>query len=459
MQLHTGAVHAQEWLQKTCEQHGWPVANDPRLGLRATVSRVRGMLMARTHIGLGLDLDIGLSLDTGMGLDIGMGIGQAQTELTEELNRQKRQFYCAEPETFQKLRESEAYFHEKGILQRQKEIEEMEEIMERTETMGLKSLTLPVLKGKGGESGVFDPDLCSFDGDIYIAPAGVVMKPREATELLVHTAVELALATIACRKTEAEAEDKGRGKDKDKGKGKDGPVEDTDTVLTILDLGTGSGCVLIAVLQRLRILGVSAFGLGLDCDEAALCVARRNVNAKSDDGHGNGDCDESGNGISGNGISCNGSVHVEAGQVECALALGTFEGFGTDEEPLCFLEGTSVGAQEKALKAIQKGFDLVLCNPPYLDESTSIIDKNVRKRDPAVALFCANGGMQCYREVALNECVLRSAGIGARGSLLMEVPGNGGKRVLEVFSGLCGGGWGQGAVRFDKRGQERLVVF
>ena len=92
VQLHAGAVHAQEWLQKSCEQRGWPVANDPRLGLRATVSRVRGMLMARTHVGL-----------RGIG---GCGGGEHTEGHSEggiKGGIECGQFECEEPEKFGKV--------------------------------------------------------------------------------------------------------------------------------------------------------------------------------------------------------------------------------------------------------------------------------------------------------------------------------------------------------------------
>jgi release factor glutamine methyltransferase len=57
-------------------------------------------------------------------------------------------------------------------------------------------------------------------------------------------------------------------------------VPDRKRALSILDLGTGSGCLLLSLMSNLP----NAHGLGVDCGEAALAVARRNARTLGLDG-------------------------------------------------------------------------------------------------------------------------------------------------------------------------------
>jgi len=50
-------------------------------------------------------------------------------------------------------------------------------------------------------------------------------------------------------------------------------IDDPAAPLRIMDLGVGSGCLLLALLSALP----ESLGVGIDCSEAALAVARRNA--------------------------------------------------------------------------------------------------------------------------------------------------------------------------------------
>ncbi|MFM9977569.1 MAG: peptide chain release factor N(5)-glutamine methyltransferase [Sphingomonadaceae bacterium] len=106
----------------------------------------------------------------------------------------------------------------------------------------------------------------------------------------------------------------------------------------ILDLGTGSGALLLAALDQWP----AATGLGIDASEAALKVARGNA------------------------------ARIAPGRAE--MRCGDWAE-GVDER-----------------------FDLVLCNPPYV-EAGAVLDPQVL-REPAAALFAGDDGLSAYRALA-----------------------------------------------------------
>ena len=111
----------------------------------------------------------------------------------------------------------------------------------------------------------------------------------------------------------------------------------------VLDMGTGSGALLLAFLHERP----DAKGLGIDASAAALAVARANGQRL--------------------GLAKR-AQFVQANWLESGWAhdLGRF--------------------------------DLVLCNPPYV-ESDAILDPDVREFEPATALFAGPEGLDDYRAV------------------------------------------------------------
>lgn len=111
----------------------------------------------------------------------------------------------------------------------------------------------------------------------------------------------------------------------------------------VLDMGTGSGALLLAFLYERP----DAKGLGIDASAAALAVARAN-------GQRLGLAER--------------AQFVQANWLESGWAhdLGRF--------------------------------DLVLCNPPYV-ESDAILDPDVREFEPATALFAGPEGLDDYRAI------------------------------------------------------------
>ena len=108
----------------------------------------------------------------------------------------------------------------------------------------------------------------------------------------------------------------------------------------VLDLGTGSGALLLAALDQWP----NATGVGVDASEAALAVARGNAE------------------------------RIAPGRAEMQL------GDWTD--------------------GIDELFDLVLCNPPYVETGADLAPQ-VRDYEPASALFAGADGLDDYKRLAL----------------------------------------------------------
>lgn len=112
--------------------------------------------------------------------------------------------------------------------------------------------------------------------------------------------------------------------------------------LRVLDFGVGSGAILAALLSRLP----NAYGIGVDCSEAACHTARRNL---------------------------------------------TKLGFAGRSSIVCGDWGDSIIGR----------FDLIVANPPYIS-SADIADlaMEVRKHDPHMALDGGPDGLAAYRLLA-----------------------------------------------------------
>jgi release factor glutamine methyltransferase len=108
---------------------------------------------------------------------------------------------------------------------------------------------------------------------------------------------------------------------------------------TILDMGTGPGTLLLAALAQWS----AASGLGVDVSEDALAYARRN------------------------------GERIAPGRA--AFRLGDWA------------------------EGIDARFDLVLCNPPYV-EADAVLDAQVARYEPGSALYAGAEGLDDYRRIA-----------------------------------------------------------
>ncbi len=278
--------------------------------------------------------------------------------------------------------------------------------------------------------------LAMFDNAVYEAPEGVVMQPRDATVLLVDTAYRKALALVYKPIVHEHSHELLHEKLH---------VGSLERPLRVLDMGTGSGCVLLALLRRLAGGDIPAVGVGMDADREALEVAVRNERRHID----------------------------RLGDTSCAWCVGTFANFGS--KPLEYVGSPSNIAQNMAEQALAGGFDVILSNPPYLDRDKvlSVIDEDVRARDPRRALFCGEGGLQCYSEIARNAPNLLCSAVeetstantdtasGRAALVILEIPGNSASKVLREIlrNGTNNAVWSQQTeVIRDSRGQQRVLV-
>lgn len=119
---------------------------------------------------------------------------------------------------------------------------------------------------------------------------------------------------------------------------------------TILDLGTGPGSLLLAALDQWP----EAHGVGIDRSEAALAIARRNAE--------------------------------RLGLADRATFMHGDWGEGLDAR-----------------------FDLILCNPPYIEASASL-PRDVVEWEPHEALFAGADGLADYRRLACQVGTLLAPG-------------------------------------------------
>ncbi len=161
----------------------------------------------------------------------------------------------------------------------------------------------------------------------------------------------------------------------------------------LLDLGTGSGCLLLAALSELR----GAFGIGVDISPAALAVARANADA---------------------------------------LGLAARARF------LC-------GDWGRALRA---EFDLILANPPYIEDSEIAgLSPEIARYEPALALNGGPDGMDCYHALAPELTRLLAPG----GVAIVEV---GAGRADAVAAIMAGRGLAEIGRRRDLAGVDRCIL-
>ncbi|KAF9158334.1 hypothetical protein BGX20_003437 [Mortierella sp. AD010] len=181
-----------------------------------------------------------------------------------------------------------------------------------------------------------------------------------------------------------------------------------DRAVKILDVGTGSGCLLLALLQSLP----SATGLGVDISQEALEVAHANSGL--------------------HGLTSRASFSIG-----------------------------DLGKLDSSRNLLQS-FDLLVCNPPYLDASK--ITKLTKlyagtEYEPPVALFAEKEGYDAYELLA--ACLLRdlkASGpnrvMARNGHVVLEIGTGMGQRVRAIFWFLR-----LEIALKDKQNSERCLVF
>lgn len=163
--------------------------------------------------------------------------------------------------------------------------------------------------------------------------------------------------------------------------------------VSILDLGTGTGCILLALLSELP----NAKGLGVDISTDALSVAQRNAHRHGLDSR----------------------AEFRAGDW-----FASVEGL----------------------------FDVIVSNPPYIEsDEIALLDPEVAKHEPWLALDGGPDGLMCYREI----CSKASRFLAADGVIALEVGSEQSEAVEKIlidagFSGL--------RAQQDLAGRNRVVM-
>jgi release factor glutamine methyltransferase len=159
---------------------------------------------------------------------------------------------------------------------------------------------------------------------------------------------------------------------------------------TILDLGTGPGTLLLAALSEFP----DAHGTGIDASDQALAYAKRNAEAL-------------------------GLAH-----------RATFQ--------------SGHWAQ-----GLDGQFDLILCNPPYV-ETSATLPRDVADYEPAAALFAGPEGLDDYRILGPQIVRLLSPG----GCAVIEI----GKDQAAAVSALFAAQNAQSHVKQDLAGLDRCII-
>lgn len=158
---------------------------------------------------------------------------------------------------------------------------------------------------------------------------------------------------------------------------------------TVLDLGTGSGALLLAGLSEWP----NARGLGVDASAAALAVARANAE--------------------------------RLGFARRAVFLAGDWG-----------------------KGLRERFDVIFCNPPYVETDAALSPEVMR--EPASALFAGADGLDDYRRIVPHlPGLLRSGGVA-----LLEI----GHTQAAAVLALAAAAGLEGIVRHDLAGRDRCLV-
>ncbi|MFN3260663.1 MAG: peptide chain release factor N(5)-glutamine methyltransferase [Pikeienuella sp.] len=160
----------------------------------------------------------------------------------------------------------------------------------------------------------------------------------------------------------------------------------------VLDLGVGSGALLATILSERP----EATGLGIDASRAALAVAARN-------------------------LAQHGLAH------RAALRIGDW------------------------LDGLEEGFDLILCNPPYIAEAeVEALAPEVRDHEPRLALTPGGDGLDPYRRIAPDL----AAFLRRRGRAFFEIGPDHAAPVSAIFAAF---GWPQPILHRDMDGRDRCL--
>jgi len=138
--------------------------------------------------------------------------------------------------------------------------------------------------------------------------------------------------------------------------------------IDIVDIGTGSGCIAISLKKEKHNINIDAIDISID----ALNVAKQNA--------------------------INNNVNVE------------------------FIHND-------LLKNIEKKYDIIVSNPPYIDINEDI-DALVKNNEPHLALYSENKGLYHYEQILIQSKI----NLKENGFILFEIPSNRDEELIELVN-------------------------
>lgn len=146
-------------------------------------------------------------------------------------------------------------------------------------------------------------------------------------------------------------------------------IPDKNLPLKILDLGTGTGCLLLTLIDEYK----NAIGFGVDICDKALEIAKKNAHNLS---------------------------------LDSRISLQKSNWFENIKE---------------------KNFDIIISNPPYIDENIKLDIPTLY--DPHLALFAKNQGLENYENILVNAKKF----LKKNGNIYLEVGYDQSEKVQSIF--------------------------
>ncbi|MFL1780951.1 peptide chain release factor N(5)-glutamine methyltransferase [Candidatus Hepatincolaceae symbiont of Richtersius coronifer] len=208
----------------------------------------------------------------------------------------------------------------------------------------------------------------------------------------------------------------------------------------ILDIGIGSGCILLSLLKEYQ----HTQGVGVDISLGALAVAARNAL--------NLDISYS------IFYHKNFKPHVKISKKGNYLLdepekIKEEQKYLEKDYPRCLLVHDSLfsGFTNYSWLTLNK-FDLIISNPPYIDLNDQALEAEVKRYEPALALFADNRGLYFYKEILSKAYDF----LKPNGLIILEI---GYKQYEEVIELSKKNNFKLKKVYKDLRGIKRVVCF
>jgi len=108
---------------------------------------------------------------------------------------------------------------------------------------------------------------------------------------------------------------------------------------------------------------------------------------------------------------------------------------------------------DKPVSNSERGFDLIVCNPPYVSAAEyEKLDKNVKDYEPKIALLAGNNGLNVYRRI----CEKAEQFLKPYGALMLEIGFAQGQAVRELLEQA--GAFAEIKIEKDYHDNDRIAI-